>query len=281
MIALLSFYLDLLFWSVLLVLLFAIAERGLAAERGQPRSRWLFNLAFLAAAAATIVCADILLGPLHVQVRGAAGGGLIPILGPDSGLAGQLIFVLVYAFAWDLAQYTLHRLQHAVPSLWETHRFHHDETALNAAAASRVHPTSYLLSVVVQLPLALLFGAQAPHVVAAFLLFSLWGLINHSNVRLGFGPLTPIVSGPQWHRIHHSAEERHRDRNFAAFFPVIDKIFGTYYRPAPGEYPATGIEGEPVSSLKAATILPFVNWYLAVRTRFKPVVASEARPQTQ
>lgn len=277
MAALISLYLDLLFWSVLLVLLFALAERRLAAEPGQPRSRWLFNFAFLAAAAATIICADILLGPLYVQVRGAAGGGLLPILGPDAALAGQLLFVLIYAFAWDLAQYTLHRLQHAVPALWETHRFHHDETALNAAAASRVHPTSYLLSVLAQLPLALLFGAQAPHVIAAFLLFSLWGLVNHSNVRLGFGPLTPIVSGPQWHRIHHSAEERHRDRNFAAFFPVIDIVFGTYYRPRPDEYPATGIDGEQVPSLRAATIQPFVNWHRALQARFPPRARTDCR----
>ena len=280
MAALLHIYLDLLFWSVLLVLLFALAERLLAAETRQPPGRWLFNLLFLPAAAATIVAADILLGPLYVQARGAAGDGLLPLLG-TGGLARQLAFVLVYAFAWDVAQYALHRLQHAIPALWETHRFHHDETALNASAAARVHPTSYLLSVLAQLPLVLLFGPQAPHIAAAFLLFSLWGLVNHANVRIGFGPLTPFVSGPQWHRIHHSIEARHRDRNFATFFPVIDIIFGTYYRPRPDEYPATGLAGEQVSSLKAATILPFVNWYRALRSRLPLGAEPAARPEAR
>ena len=31
------------------------------------------------------------------------------------------------------------------------------------------------------------------------------------------------------------------DKNFAAFFPVIDILFGTYYRPRRDEYPRTGI----------------------------------------
>ncbi|HYG29123.1 MAG TPA: sterol desaturase family protein [Allosphingosinicella sp.] len=282
MAALIDIYLDLLFWSVLLVLLFALVEHMLAAERAQPPRRWLFNLCFIPAAAATIVAADILLGPLYVQARGVAGGGLLPILDTgESGLASQLAFILVYVFAWDVAQYTLHRIQHAVPALWETHRFHHDETAINAAAATRVHPTSYVLSVLAQLPLVLLFGPQVPHVAAAFLLFSLWGLVNHANVRIGFGPLTPFVSGPQWHRIHHSIDARHRDRNFATFFPVIDIIFGTYYRPSRDEYPATGLEGEQASSLKAATILPFVNWYRAVRSRFALGAEPNARPKAR
>ncbi len=107
----------------------------------------------------------------------------------------------------------------------------------------------------------LLFGTLSPHAFVAFLLFRCWGFVNHANVRIDFGPLTGVIAGPQWHRIHHSTDPHHRDRNFATFFPFIDRLFGTYYAPAVGEYPATGLdESERHSFVGQAT--------LAHRSRF-------------
>jgi sterol desaturase/sphingolipid hydroxylase (fatty acid hydroxylase superfamily) len=69
---------------------------------------------------------------------------------------------------------------------------------------------------------------------------------NHANIRLRLGPLTPILCGPQYHRIHHSRLPEHQDKNFAALFPVIDMMFGTYHRPSRDEFPPTGlISGAP------------------------------------
>lgn len=96
-------------------------------------------------------------------------------------------------------------------------------------------------------------------------MFRLWGFVNHANVRLGFGPLTSFVAGPQWHRIHHSVEAEHRDKNFSTFFPFIDRMFGTYYAPAPDEYPATGIGPEREGFLMQATISPFVATWRRIK----------------
>jgi len=178
-----------------------------------------------------------------------------------------VLLALAFGFVWDLCQYGLHRLQHAIPFLWETHRFHHEETALNVAAYPRSHFLAVLAVVLFNLPLVALFGAQAPHAVAAFLMFPLWGFLSHANLRLGFGPLTPLVVGPQLHRIHHSALPEHRDRNFANLFPVIDIVFGTYYRPAPDEYPPTGTAGERVGNLRGATVQPFIAWRAMLAAR--------------
>jgi sterol desaturase/sphingolipid hydroxylase (fatty acid hydroxylase superfamily) len=57
---------------------------------------------------------------------------------------------------------------------------------------------------------------------------------------VAFGAATPLLAGPQWHRIHHSTQPEHANRNFAAFFPFLDTLFGTYYAPRAGEYPPTG-----------------------------------------
>lgn len=253
--------------TILVVVLgFRLLEHLRPAERGQPVSRWLFNLGYTPFILAFALILTPLLTPLFGLVLAWTNGGLFPfIVGPESSIAAQLLFTLLYAVVWDLTQYGLHRLQHAVPLLWETHKFHHDETALSAVAQARHHPTHSALAALFHLPVLVVFGGQAPHLVAAFLMFTLWGFVNHANVRVGFGPLTPVIAGPQWHRIHHSIRDEHRDRNFAVLFPVIDMMFGTYYRPARDEYPPTGIEGEPVGSLRAGTVEPLAAWYRMAR----------------
>jgi sterol desaturase/sphingolipid hydroxylase (fatty acid hydroxylase superfamily) len=239
---------------------FFVAERLLPAEKGQSVRGWLLNLGY----APIILGFALLCGPglaaLAILVAERTGGGLIPATGPASW-RGQLLFTLGYAVCWDLWQYLLHRLQHRFALLWETHRFHHEETEVNAATQTRVHAISYLLALVFHLPVIALFGLWAPPAIAAFLMFTLWGFVNHANLRLPLGPLTPIVAGPQFHRIHHSALPQHRDLNFAVLFPAIDMIFGTYYRPARDEFPPTGLAGPKVRRLEGATYGPLLAWW--------------------
>lgn len=249
---------------------FQLLERLIPAEPGQPIGRWLFNTAYMPVILAAIILIGIAFSPAFTLLLSQTGGGLLPTLAPaGSGPIRLTLFALLYAFVWDLSQYAMHRLQHASPLLWQTHRFHHDETALNAAAQARVHPTSYVLSVIFHMPVVLLFGPQVPHFIATFLMFRLWGFVNHANLRLGLGPLAILLACPQWHRIHHSALEPHRDRNFATFFPVIDWLFGTYYAPRRGEYPPTGLSEPMVPGLRSATVEPFINWYEMARLRLK------------
>lgn len=254
-------YLTILATVTAIAILFAGVERLFPAERGQPARRWLFNLAYTPFALAFALAIGIAVAPVFARATGMTGGGILPGLGAaGSGPLSQVAFALAYAFSWDCMQYGLHRLQHRLPSLWATHRFHHDETALNATAQGRVHITSYALASLFHVPVLLLFGPRAPHFVAAFLMFTLWGFVNHANLRFGFGPLAPLLSSPQWHRIHHSRLPQHRDRNFAVLFPAIDMMFGTYWHPRRDEYPATGLDEPERPSLYAATIEPLAAW---------------------
>ena len=108
----------------------------------------------------------------------------------------------------------------------------------------------------------LFLGSFSPHWIAAFVMFRLWGSFIHANLRLHLGVLTPVIAGPQWHRIHHSCLPEHQNKNFATLFPFIDLIFGTYYKPAPDEYPETGLlpEDRHVQFLDDATFEPFKVW---------------------
>ena len=99
-------------------------------------------------------------------------------------------------------------------------------------------------------------------------LLTLWGYVNHMNVRLSFGRFRTILTSPQYHRIHHAADITIADRNFAAMFPIIDLIFGTYYAPKANEYPPSGLaSGEQPSGLLDVALWPFMVRRTAVALR--------------
>jgi sterol desaturase/sphingolipid hydroxylase (fatty acid hydroxylase superfamily) len=150
-----------------------------------------------------------------------------------------------FLLATDFVYYWYHRAQHRFPILWAIHELHHADGELNVTTSYRTYwLEAPLQAILVGAPVTLLFGPYAPQLAFAMLVAARFVfLVSHSNVRLSLGPLTPVLCGPQWHRIHHSRLPEHRDRNFAQYFPVLDWLFGTYYAPARNEYPPTGTDG--------------------------------------
>jgi len=248
---------------------FSLVELLLPAERGQRFGRRLFNSLYLPFVVAFLFVVQVPFAPLYAWVLDLAGGGLLGgLVTPRSGWAAQCLFAVAFAFVWDLWQYWIHRLQHAVPVLWQTHRFHHSETAFNSSTQARHHALHYLVLLAAYPAILIVFGPQLPHAVAAFVLFRLWGFVNHVNARIELGPFAALLAGPQWHRIHHSLLPEHQGRNFATFFPAIDVLFGTYYAPRRGECPPTGLpDEESDGTLREATITPFQAGYRALAVR--------------
>ena len=274
-------YFNLVGWVLFLSLIFYPFELLAPAEKRQPWSKRLVNLAYVPIfLLAVVFILNPLANGLVSRMFAVTGAGLLPRwIGPPQTLTHQVLFALAFALWWDLWQYWLHRLQHSVPWLWETHKFHHSETALNATTQTRHHLIHAALSFIFYLPVVLIIGTYAPHYLALFVLFRLWGFVNHANLRIGFGSLTPFVSGPQWHRIHHSVIDAHRDKNFATFFPFIDIVFGTYYRPLTGEFPATGLPGEAANPAREASVGPILAWLRSSRKqiqRREPLSANES-----
>lgn len=159
----------------------------------------------------------------------------------------------------DFFYYWMHRLQHT-PWLWEQHKQHHRDRNVNAAATHHFLEET-VRAVVVTLPMGLLLNFTAMQVAYVAMLSPLYGQFIHANVRLNMGWFTPIITGPQLHRLHHSIEPEHRDKNFAAYFPLWDILFGTYYRPKRGEFPATGVPGLESVTWREMLIGPFEAWF--------------------
>ena len=179
--------------------------------------------------------------------------------------------MLLSALALDFAFYWFHRLQHS-GLLWPQHVLHHSDTALNVTTTQRAHFLEhFLIPVFMTLPLVLLFRLPASDVIFIAAIPAAWAYLVHMNIRVSFGPLWWLLTSPQYHRIHHSIEPKHFDRNFALWFPLWDILFGTAYRPRRNEYPETGVSGVEVTTFSEATVLPFVAWYrLAIDSVRRP-----------
>jgi sterol desaturase/sphingolipid hydroxylase (fatty acid hydroxylase superfamily) len=140
----------------------------------------------------------------------------------------------------DFIFYWYHRAQHSFPFLWSIHELHHADTELNATTSLRTYFLENILqTIIIAFPLIYIFGNSRDVVVLTVILTTLL-FFTHANLRLSMGIFTKVLTGPQLHRIHHSIEKQHQDKNFAQFFPLFDILFGTYYHPHKDEFPKTG-----------------------------------------
>ena len=249
---------------------FAVAmvlERIFPAERDQPLRRLAFNL---------------VVGVLMFTISGVLVAWLYPLILPyvteplgqrlrlemPDGVPGSIAQVVVFFLIYDFFYYWWHRAQHELPWLWPQHELHHSDTALNVTTSLRHHWLEDPLRVfAMSLPLGFAFHFKPASVPWIATLVGLWPFFIHTNLRLELGWLTPVVAGPQYHRLHHSVEAQHINHNYAAFFPVWDIVFGTAVMPRRGEFPRTGVpRGEP-RGVGEALAGPFIEWRRLLKRR--------------
>jgi sterol desaturase/sphingolipid hydroxylase (fatty acid hydroxylase superfamily) len=162
------------------------------------------------------------------------------------------LLVLAYLACFDFFYYWFHRMQHRWPLMWRYHRFHHADSNVSVSSATRHHWLEEALRFfVMSVPLLLLFGSPERTLPWMGILIGVLGLFIHWNAPLRLGPLVHVVVGPQYHRLHHSVEPRHWDRNFAVMFPLWDRLFGTQVLPQGKEFPVTGLDDAPRSNALA------------------------------
>jgi len=142
---------------------------------------------------------------------------------------------------FDLLKWTQHAVKHNIPWLWYFHMLHHSSKKINMFTGQRYHFVDYIFRhMIMTLPL-LMLQVSTEYIVFFQIMLKAHSRIYHSNIKSNFGFLRYIIVTPQSHRIHHSIEPKHRNKNYGAHFTVWDYMFGTQYR-GYDEYPESGIE---------------------------------------
>ena len=165
--------------------------------------------------------------------------GIRPVISFTVDPGSAVLAAIIAAVAADFVFYWFHRFQHRF--LWRFHSVHHSIENLSCTNSYH-HWSEPLWSVfLVATPLAFIDIRTIEQ--AGFLAFLLraYPYYIHSPLRAHVGPLSGWIVDNRFHRIHHSSEVRHYDRNFGALTTVWDRLFGTAYFPAKEEWPATGI----------------------------------------
>ena len=198
--------------------------------------------------------------------------GLKPLLSVnlDSSLTFKNETIRLFSFAFaliasstlaDFFYYWFHRLQHSNSFMWRFHRIHHSIREMNALNSNH-HFTEEIFRIpFVTIPLALIISVNAgttPLLLA--MLLGMHGLFIHSSTKISLGPLRCFLADNRFHRIHHSIEVKHFDKNFGSFTVIWDVLFQTACMPLLREWPATGLDEmrEP-SNLRDFLFLPFTS----------------------
>ena len=228
----------------------SIVERRHAVEPDQSRSEIFLDY--------KLVAANIFLTQVFAPVSGLivamgvslAGGGFIPLRA--DGWWFPLSFAVVI-LSVELQGYWLHRLQHSVPFLWSMHSLHHSAEAMTMATGARHYWVEQAIIAAFLPGVAMVF--KIPMEILRFMpLFFIAEYLAHMNMKVRFGSLMLVFNNPQFHRIHHSIEPQHRDKNFCKNLPIFDVIFGTVWVPGRDEFPRTGLtpRDKPVGLLEGA-----------------------------
>ena len=241
---------------------FMVAERIRPVEPHQPWKHLWFNLRwYVVYSVISLTIQALGIGVLVTLAQNWVGSPLIPLPVPHNAFTYGLLALLYFAMT-DFFYYWFHRWQHKRAFLWEQHKLHHSEQSLNVTSNRRdqgIEDT--LLKVFLAVPMGVLFDFNG--LALGLLTFAevLWLQFIHMNLRLNLGWAACLVTGPQYHRIHHYYKDEHLDKNFSAIIPNRDIIYGTYHYPQPGEFPATGLhDGTTYNTLFTATVLPIREW---------------------
>jgi sterol desaturase/sphingolipid hydroxylase (fatty acid hydroxylase superfamily) len=201
-----------LFFLLMMAGLFVPLEQFFPARATRPSTR------AMTLGAALLVANTLLMQWLGVPVLRALGS---LANAPQTRSVGVVVFVF---FASDLVGYWIHRAMHRVPALWRFHELHHEATELSWLDAWRQHPVdSVIHGIAVGVPGALL-GASLSELASVVVLRKAFTTFLHANLKVNFGL---VLASPVFHGVHHSADPRHYDTNFAGTFPVWDMLFGT------------------------------------------------------
>jgi len=234
---------------------------------------------------------DIASTAFNVFITGTVGSMLfVPIvLFVSQRLFGRSLFfatsdqlgplwlqLVLAALLYELLRYSIHRVQHIVPFLWELHSYHHSVTDLKASNTYVSHPIDFALRNVLPPVILAFVGFDPAAIVFGVSLVTAASLMSHCGAGLHAGWLNRIFVTPQVHRWHHSAKvpDGHKySVNYGVGLVVWDRLFGTYYLPM-----KDGVPVQPDKLGHPDGVADEGNYFkLFFLTRYLPKLSSRAK----
>ena len=149
----------------------------------------------------------------------------------------------LYLVAFDFLYYCFHRAQHTFAWMWRYHMVHHVDENISSTAFAKHHWLEDIWRYTfITAPLLILFNTSSIPYLATVIIATL-AIFMHWNTPLRFGVLEKLIITPHYHRIHHSIQKQHYNKNFGAILQLWDYLFKTRYIPKNGEFPQTGVKG--------------------------------------
>jgi sterol desaturase/sphingolipid hydroxylase (fatty acid hydroxylase superfamily) len=137
------------------------------------------------------------------------------------------------------------------------HSFHHSANALTLITGARHFWLEKIITGTFMPLLPILFVIPTDMAGIISIVYFLPDGCAHLNVRFSMGRAITWINTPQWHRIHHSTQPEHFNKNFSGGLPLWDLLFGTAWIPDREEYPATGLVPAEQVGIIESIIWPF------------------------
>jgi sterol desaturase/sphingolipid hydroxylase (fatty acid hydroxylase superfamily) len=171
-----------------------------------------------------------------------------------------------------------HFARHKIRTLWFFHAVHHSQKEINVFTDNRAHIVDLLVgSLLSFIPFFIFHVSNYYAVVLIGIYKPIHNRFIHANIKINLGWLGWLFTSPQFHRVHHSIEAEHADKNFGVYFSIYDYLFGTACK-SRDVYPKTGISDsrfpteervrvtELPKNLVRQTVYPFKQIWGMVRT---------------
>lgn len=173
---------------------------------------------------------------------------------------GGIVASIIAFQGFTFFYYWFHRIQHSNKLLWEFHAVHHSIEEMSAFNSYH-HFTEEIFRIpLLVVPMSLLIKFEQGYVPWIWaVLFSCQSIFEHSSTKLHFGWLRYIIPDNRFHRIHHSRDPKHWNKNFGSGSAIWDVLFGTVYHPK-NEWPDVGLDDirEP-KTLREYLFRPFTR----------------------
>jgi sterol desaturase/sphingolipid hydroxylase (fatty acid hydroxylase superfamily) len=135
-----------------------------------------------------------------------------------------------------------HFARHKIRTLWFFHAVHHSQRELNIFTDDRAHIIDLLIGALLSFIPFFIFDVSNLYAVMVIGIYKpIHNRFIHANLKINLGWLGWLVTSPQFHRVHHSADPAHVDKNFGVYFSIYDYLFGTACL-SRTVYPQTGIQ---------------------------------------